>query len=140
MDRDISHILKDTTQPYNDKFLTEELKRLSWFYDAWNQTNSDRTFISTYGDGDYYESHKDIAVISIMYWMWREPKTFEGGDLRFPKYDIDVPLKRNMLMIIPSSIEHQVTPITSGMGRWCVVKFLYITQSTYIVDNQRNIR
>ena len=45
---------------------------------------------------------------------------------------IEIPLERNQLMIMPSSIKHAVDPIKmihkvdklSGMGRYCIVRFL----------------
>ena len=33
--------------------------------------------LSYYEDGDYYQSHKDQDVASIVIWLWKEPKQFE---------------------------------------------------------------
>jgi hypothetical protein len=67
-----------------------------------------------------------------MYWLWEEPKSFTGGNVHLTDYDIEIPLERNQLMIMPSSSNHAVDPIKminsvdklSGMGRYCIVRFL----------------
>jgi Rps23 Pro-64 3,4-dihydroxylase Tpa1-like proline 4-hydroxylase len=105
---------------------------MSWFYEIWGYTNLDNTFVAYYENSDYYRSHRDIAVISVMYWLWEEPKSFEGGNVHLTDYDIEIPLERNQLMIMPSSTHHAVDEIKmirgvdklSGMGRYCVVRFL----------------
>ena len=107
---------------------------MSFFYKCWKVTNRDSSVVAYYEDTDYYKSHQDLAVISIMYWLWKEPKSFEGGDIEFTDYDIKVPVQRNQLMIMPSSTLHAVTPIKmlennvkfSGNGRYCIFRFLYI--------------
>jgi hypothetical protein len=88
--------------------------------------------VAYYENSDYYKGHRDIAVISMMYWIWEEPKSFTGGDIHLTDYDIEIPLKRNQLLIIPSSIKHAVKKIQmnddikklSGMGRYCIARFL----------------
>ena len=105
---------------------------MSWFYKVWSYTNTDGTFVAYYENTDYYKAHRDIAIISIMYWLWEEPKSFMGGNIHLTDYDIEIPLERNQLLIIPSSINHAVSPIKMidnnkklpGMGRYCIARFL----------------
>ena len=130
--RDTSNILSTMNKIYDDSELINNLKITSWFYDVWEYTNLDQTFVAYYEDTDYYKPHRDIAVISMMYWLWEEPKAFEGGNIHLTDYDIEIPLERNQLMIMPSSLNHAVDPIKmignnkklSGMGRYCIVRFL----------------
>jgi len=130
--RKISNILNTMDKIYNDSELIKNLKITSWFYNVWEWTNLDNTFVAYYEDTDYYKAHRDIAVVSIMYWLWEEPKSFTGGNVHLTDYDIEIPLERNQLMIMPSSIKHAVDPIKmihkvdklSGMGRYCIVRFL----------------
>ena len=85
-----------------------------------------------YENTDYYKAHRDISIISIMYWIWEEPKSFTGGNIHLTDYDIEIPLERNQMMIMPSSTYHAVDPIKmikqadklSGKGRYCIVRFL----------------
>jgi hypothetical protein len=130
--RDTSNIIQTLNTIYQDKELIQTLKDMSWFYEIWNYTNLDNTFVAYYENSDYYKGHRDIAVISMMYWIWEEPKSFTGGDIHLTDYDIEIPLKRNQLLIIPSSIKHAVNKIQmnddikklSGMGRYCIARFL----------------
>ena len=130
--RDTSNIIQTFDTIYQDKELIQTLKDMSWFYEIWNYTNLDNTFVAYYENSDYYKGHRDIAVISMMYWIWEEPKSFTGGDIHLTDYDIEIPLKRNQLLIIPSSIKHAVNKIQmnddikklSGMGRYCIARFL----------------
>lgn len=86
--------------------------------------------LSVHGDGDFFNTHTDNAlpdiahrVISYVYYFHKEPKRFSGGHLRIYKSvidngvhgvgdlvaDIDPP--RNGLIIFPSYIQHEVTPV-----------------------------
>ena len=72
--RDTSNIIQTLDTIYQDKELIQTLKDMSWFYEIWNYTNLDNTFVAYYENSDYYKGHRDIAVISMMYWIWEEPK------------------------------------------------------------------
>ena len=51
-----------------------------------------------YENTDYYKAHRDIAIISIIYLLWEEPKSFMGGNIHLTDYDIEIPLERNQLI------------------------------------------
>ena len=131
-DRNTSNILNVMNKIYDDSELTQKLNDMSWFYKVWEYTNFDQSFVAYYENSDYYKAHRDISVVSIMYWLWEEPKSFEGGNIHLTDYDIEIPLERNQLMIMPSSLHHSVDPVTmtdnnqklSGMGRYCIARFL----------------
>jgi len=130
--RETSNILNTMNKIYDDSKLIQTLKDMSWFYQVWGYTNIDNTFVAYYENSDYYKAHRDISVVSIMYWLWEKPKSFEGGNIHLTDYDIEIPLERNQLMIMPSSLNHAVDPVKmihsvdkfSGMGRYCIVRFL----------------
>lgn len=129
--RNASRILSTMDKIYHDTKLVDTLKELSWFYDMWEWTNYDRTFITYNKKGDYYKGHTDIAAISLMYWIWNEPKPFEGGDIilstkQKDTEDLEIPIERNMLMVMPSQTTHEVKPITKGYGRLGVIRFMYL--------------
>ena len=86
--------------------------------------------VTAHGDGDFFATHTDNGTpeiahrkISYVYYFHREPKQFSGGHLNlyctlFQKgygkcgglaADIDPP--RNGLVIFPTFIYHEVTPI-----------------------------
>ena len=130
--RESSNILNIMNKIYYDEELKKNIRDTSWFYDVWNYTNIDNTFVAYYENTDYYKAHSDISIISIMYWLWEEPKSFTGGNVHLTDYDIEIPLERNQMMIMPSSIYHAVDPVKmvketdklSGKGRYCIVRFL----------------
>ncbi len=132
VNRESSNILNTINKIYNDEELKKNLRDISWFYNIWNYTNIDNTFVAYYENTDYYKAHRDISIISIMYWIWEEPKSFTGGNIHLTDYDIEIPLERNQMMIMPSSTYHAVDPIKmikqadklSGKGRYCIVRFL----------------
>lgn len=87
--------------------------------------------LSVHGDGDFFNTHTDNGLpeiahrtMSYVYYFHREPKRFTGGHLKLYKTvihqgehsagelvaDIDPP--RNGLMVFPSYIQHEVTPIS----------------------------
>jgi len=98
-----------------------ELKKNNWFYKYIERTNHNSTLVSYYKSGDFYESHEDSSIITAIYYIWKEPKSFEGGDLYFG--DFKVPIENNCLLIFPSCTEHRVTPVI-GEGRWAITQFL----------------
>ena len=132
VNRESSNILNTMNKIYDDEELKKNLRDISWFYNIWNYTNIDNTFVAYYENTDYYKAHRDISIISIMYWIWEEPKSFTGGNVHLTDYDIEIPLERNQMMIMPSSTYHAVDPIKmikqadklSGKGRYCIVRFL----------------
>ncbi len=132
VNRESSNILNTMNKIYKDEELKKNLRDISWFYNIWNYTNIDNTFVAYYENTDYYKAHRDISIISIMYWIWEEPKSFTGGNIHLTDYDIEIPLERNQMMIMPSSTYHAVDPIKmikqadklSGKGRYCIVRFL----------------
>ena len=86
--------------------------------------------MTAHGDGDFFTSHTDNGLpdiahrfISYVHYFHQEPKRFAGGHLRLYKtvfangtntpgaltVDIDPP--RNALIVFPSHVDHEVTPI-----------------------------
>lgn len=87
--------------------------------------------ITASNDGDYFRAHKDNAhnltrtrTISFVYYFFREPKAFTGGELRIympqaeediqagrrPSYRIITPFQ-NMIIFFPSSLIHEVLKV-----------------------------
>ena len=106
--------------------------------------NKDTTLVSYYEDDGYYKAHCDHAWLTSCTWFYREPKCFDGGDFilnasywrehalnnSYPPATIE--LKNNRIVLFPSFIPHQVTPISikeqykneRGVGRFTITNFL----------------
>ena len=121
--------VKENTIIYNlgRKLFGDLGKRLSethWLYKYLDPgLTKDAMLISMYETGGYYKSHVDMSVLSAIYYTWKEPKNFVGGDLYFG--DFKVPIENNCLLIFPGSTEHLVTPLTGG-ERWAISQFINI--------------
>lgn len=96
----------------------------------------DYSFISYYPDKSYYKPHFDRFTLSTVTTFWKEPQRFEGGLLRFPKYDYAPVMKPNTIILFPSYETHEVTPIhidkkweAKGFSRYTLNQFMLIKQS-----------
>jgi len=99
-----------------------ELSKGNWFFKYLSRTQHDTTLVSYYQQGDYYKSHEDQSFMTAIYYTWKEPKSFEGGDLYFG--DFKVPVENNSVLIFPSQTEHRVSEMTSGLGRYAISQFI----------------
>jgi hypothetical protein len=94
-------------------------------------SNEDTTLISYYTDGHYYLPHIDKAVYTVLSYFCKEPKKFKGGNLKLLDYDMEIEIKNNMIIYMPSTYGHQVTPVSMESddgcsGRYCMSQFLFI--------------
>lgn len=93
--------------------------------------NEDSTLISYYKDGDYYLPHIDKSVYTVLTYFIKEPKKFTGGNLKLLDYDMEIEVKNNMVIFMPSTYSHEVTPVVMDKdddcsGRYCMSQFLFI--------------
>ena len=99
-----------------------ELKKGNWFFKYLDRTNHDSTLVSMYRQGHFYHTHEDQSFMTAIYYTWKEPKTFEGGDISLGNFK--VPVTNNCLLIFPSNTEHTVSPVTQGSGRYAISQFI----------------
>ena len=125
--RDVSAILT-----YNRKIFQKEIlnQTKSWFFSTFKPTH-DTTLLGYYREEDFYASHHDIASCTALTWFYKEPKKFEGGDLIFSDYGVEVKCKNNCGIIFPSMVMHEVSKINSlgeelgsQWGRFCISQFM----------------
>jgi len=129
----IRECTKKTFDILNDvKDQQKEYSKSTWFFKNL-YTHSNCTLVSYYENSEYYKSHYDHAVITVLTWLYVEPKKFKGGDLTFTDYDITIECINNRTIMFPSLIRHEVDPIimreedcNKGLGRWCLTQFGHI--------------
>lgn len=99
-------------------------------------SNTDTTLISYYENSDYYAPHRDTAILTTLTYLYAQPKKFVGGDLVFPDYGLTLEPVYNRTYIIPSVVEHEVTPVIiaesdtgKGFGRYCISGFVTKVQT-----------
>jgi len=85
--------------------------------------------ISYFENSDYYEPHHDCACITVLSWLYREPRRFSGGDLIIEN-DLKVDCLNNRTIVFPSILKHEVTKIrmdkrdmNQNLGRFCITQF-----------------
>ena len=114
-------------------FLQDLLVRSeNWFFKNFIKTcDYDSTLLSYYEGDNYYRAHTDASMITGLYWFYKEPKQFTGGEFIFPEYQIDIEVVNNRMLLFPSFIKHQVMEVyldpkfaDQNMGRWCMTQFL----------------
>jgi len=124
-DRSKSNILQ-----VNRKIFELINQKDSWFFRHF-KCNLDYTLVSYYENSDYYKPHTDQATATALTWFYKTPKKFQGGNLHFPEYNIDIEIQNNMCLIFPSKIEHSVDEVSmddqylnGNNGRYVMVQFL----------------
>ena len=146
--RSISNILTVNRKlfKYWDEILPKDIDCWWWkcIMSSEKMLEQDTTLISYYEDGEYYETHFDLSQLTTLTWFYKEPKSFDGGDLIInPPYDhllsktnslspYKIEVKHNRMVIFPGIVPHQVTSVKmnkmyrgeKGMGRFCITNFI----------------
>lgn len=94
-----------------------------------------------HGDGAYYITHVDVLtgdyralqttdrIISAVFYFYRQPKAFNGGELAiYPLSKSAEPFQliepdRNRLIAFPSFVPHEVRPVTCSSGAFADSRF-----------------
>ena len=82
-----------------------------------------------YEQNDNYETHVDQAFLTYLYWTYKTPRKFTGGDVILDG-KTTIKCQANRLLIFPSVTPHKVTSVSMeenapGYGRYCVSNFLH---------------
>ena len=85
-------------------------------YNLLRFTTSDRTKVSAYQNGDFYDWHIDSTkqgLLTVLYMMNKEPKKFTGGDilLKWDAIEKSIPFENNTVLIFPRDTPHKVKKI-----------------------------
>jgi len=130
-----SAILTNNLKIYSDGIAARIAQENPWFkYLIYNSEFT--TLLSYYENQEHYKSHRDSSVLTTLTWFYKEPKSFEGGDLVLEK-ETTVKCTSNTMVIIPSTTLHEVTPIllpeesrSQGLGRYTITTFVTNTRVT----------
>lgn len=76
-------------------------------------TNTDSILLSFYNDGDYYKPHADSCVMTLIVYLWKGEKTYEGGELIFVDDEVVFDPNYNEAILFPSCHRHEVEEIIS---------------------------
>ena len=139
-----SRLLQEVPSPYRDVFL--DALRLGWPV-AMRSLGLPQFRVSlvvaqltAHGDGDYYRMHDDNGLPSIarrtitfVYFVHREPRSFEGGELAFAgregEAEVAVAPLGNSVVFFPSGNRHEVREVRTdrafASSRFTINGWLY---------------
>ena len=131
---------------YNEIF-KDNMEAMIWKHPHWFFNtllpNNQNTLVSYYENTDYYLPHQDNGYITMLSWLFKEPKRFTGGVLKFSNHDKVIELESNKAILFPGAIPHEVSMIkmdeeyrNKKLGRWCITTFI----STEDSDIEKQIR
>lgn len=109
--------------------LMKKIASSHWYYDSFLETNSDSTLLQSYGNGDYYKSHRDYSTFTLIGLHYKLPKAYSGGDLCFTDYNHSIELNNNQAILFPSIVRHEVKPVIKNNddeqgNRFTITKFI----------------
>ena len=119
------------TRQYQDPDLLFEIGQKTWFPRMLNAYQKIEAIqLLYYESNSSYDTHIDTAFLTFLYWIYKEPRKFEGGDLVLEE-DSRIECKPNRLLIFPSFAKHRVTPVkmterADGYGRYCISNFVHL--------------
>jgi hypothetical protein len=125
--------------PISKKFYIPEIANavadLGKMYPTYHQVNVTGNLLSYYENEDSYGPHLDQSVFTILTWLYREPKSWTGGELIFPELNAEIEAKNNRSIIFPSCFTHQVRSVKMenllpGYGRFVITNFAFVTSES----------
>lgn len=112
--------VKDCVYLRNYSLVIEELTKcknrgtLPPMFNFYLSTELDFTLMGYYKVGDYYKPHCDKSIFTSVFFIFNEPKKFDGGNLILHDLDYEVEYKNNRMVIFPSWVTHEVTKIENN--------------------------
>lgn len=97
-------------------------------------TRTSDYLLSYYEDTNYYAPHSDRGETTVLFWFFREPKRFQGGDLKFDDTGEVITVENNCMLMFPSWALHSVSEVrvnaehrNKNLGRYCFAQLLQLT-------------
>jgi len=129
--RHTSNYLRLYKKPFSCEEMDDYFKQ-DYTLNLFRNTNRDNTLINYYADSNYYEPHLDNACYSYVFWLFREPRMFTGGEFYFPDIDCELSAASNCGVLFPSWAKHGVKQIENNVdgtefaGRFSFSTFFHI--------------
>jgi hypothetical protein len=132
-----SALIKHAFDGFKREDVIDKLVSYNGLFKILQVCNSRTHLVSYYQNADYYKSHTDKTVFTILNWFHTTPKKFTGGDVVLHSYKeqklATVEVKHNRVVVIAGCTPHEVQEINShlsdplsGEGRYCNAIFLYV--------------
>tara|TARA_B110000444_G_C18735738_1_gene545525 strand:- start:457 stop:1074 length:618 start_codon:yes stop_codon:yes gene_type:complete len=89
--------------------------------------------LNYYDDNDFYDTHTDFSVYTMVVMLCKEPKRFMGGDFHLTDIDTKIEFQHNRIVFFPSFAGHKVDTVKMnssdrqrGLGRYSITHFFYV--------------
>ena len=89
--------------------------------------------LNYYDDEDFYDTHTDFSVYTMVVMLCKEPNRFVGGDFHLTDINEKIEFKNNRIVFFPSFAGHKVDTVkmnskdrNKGLGRYSITHFFYI--------------
>jgi len=96
---------------WNNEQTKINLLKTSLFWRNLFVSQFDSTLLSYYEDGSYYKQHTDESRFTQLFWTFKQPKKFSGGELVFTDFNYQLETENNTLILFPSWFAHRVEPV-----------------------------
>ena len=67
--------------------------------------------LNYYDDNDFYDTHTDFSVYTMVVMLCKEPKRFMGGDFHLTDIDTKIEFQHNRIVFFPSFAGHKVDTV-----------------------------
>lgn len=104
---------------YYKTWLSEDLKNhleKAFYWRSFFICDDDSTLLRYYENNSFYKPHIDQARFTQLYWTFKEPKKFTGGQLIFDDFNYEIEIENNTMIVFPSWLFHQVKPVVLKEG------------------------
>ena len=125
----LSDILNITSKVFDEK-LIEYLTGINPFFKTMKFNRNTGTLLTYYDESEYYKNHVDIFFVTVLTWIYKEPKVFEGGEFVIED-ELTIDCVRGRIVFMPSYALHKVLPVTmpkdkqgKGLGRYSISQFI----------------
>ena len=120
-----------TATLWTNREITQALTAINPTLSIWRNLNYSTHLLSYYESGESYPAHRDRSVFTILTWLYKEPKQWQGGEFELTGYQRRFTVQNNQSIIIPGSFLHQADPVSMmtsepGQGRYCLAQFGYV--------------
>lgn len=123
-----SQIYASTLDNFFSQNVLEALLDVNQSYCIYTSVNNHKTFINRIEHGNDSPMRQTAGAFTIMTFLWREPKAFEGGTVTLQVSDTaayEKDIENNMTLIFPSAYYNSISKIV-GEGLVVLESFLYI--------------
>lgn len=123
MDRSKSDILNSFNKIFSEDFSKQIICEDASFLHL-RCSSRDDTLVNYYGDGGYYDPHRDISILSAL-WFDRIGSV-RGGEFVFPEHDVVIEPKPNRLVLFHGCTLHGARLVEADKNayRISIAKFI----------------